>query len=48
MTETLARRRARLPARQGAKIARVEAVVVGGAGTRLSAKCEEAGASTWS
>ena len=40
---TLAQRRAELLARLRAKIARGEAVVGGGAGTGLSAKCEEAG-----
>ena len=43
MTETLAQRRAALLTRLRAKIARGEAVVGGGAGTGLSAKCEEAG-----
>ena len=43
MTETLAQRRAELLTRLRAKIARGEAVVGGGAGTGLSAKCEEAG-----
>jgi|KBSMisStandDraft_5_1062788.scaffolds.fasta_scaffold3041471_1 predicted TIM-barrel enzyme len=43
MTEALAQRRAGLPTRQCAKIAGGEAVVVGGAGTGLSAQCEEAG-----
>jgi predicted TIM-barrel enzyme len=43
MTETLAQRRAELLMRLRAKIARGEAVVGGGAGTGLSAKCEEAG-----
>ena len=43
MTETPAQRRAELLMRLRAKIARGEAVVGGGAGTGLSAKCEEAG-----
>ena len=43
MTETVAQRRAELLTRLRAKIARGEAVVGGGAGTGLSAKCEEAG-----
>src|SRR6187549_3059228 len=43
MTETVAQRRAALLTRLRAKIARGEAVVGGGAGTGLSAKCEEQG-----
>ena len=43
MNPSLAQRRADVLARLRAKIARGEAVVGGGAGTGLSAKCEEAG-----
>src|SRR6187549_1829707 len=43
MTETVAQRRAALLTRLRAKIARGEPIVGGGAGTGLSAKCEEEG-----